>query len=132
MKSKRPLGIIVLGIFFLQTLIVTAKPIRTKDIFEYWDPSVEYSLAWCWQYDDKKEALKICRKAAEQGNAEALLTIGMCYWAGFSSTGIREDKTEAIYWFRRSAEKGNVKAQLFLGECYAKGEGIKKKQKQSN
>ena len=61
--------------------------------------------------EDKEEAVKWFRKAAEQGIAEAQFQLGNCY---FNGEGVREDKTEALKWFRKAAEQGYVMAADIL------------------
>jgi hypothetical protein len=61
------------------------------------------------------QAVKLLRKAAEHGNAEAQLQLGSMYFQG---TGVPKDYSEAANWFKKAAEKGNVVAQLSLGDMY--------------
>ena len=51
---------------------------------------------------DKVEAAKWFLKAAEQGNAEAQLNIGLMYDNG---EGVQQDKMEAAKWYRKAAEQ---------------------------
>jgi len=71
--------------------------------------------------DGLAEAVKLYRKAAEQGNAEAQSNLGVMYDEG---EGVLQDDAEAVKWFRLSAEQGFPKAQALLGIMYAKGEGV--------
>ncbi len=41
--------------------------------------------------------------AAEQGDAQAQLNLGVCYWNG---NGVAKDYAEAVKWFRKAAEQG--------------------------
>ncbi|HCN07703.1 MAG TPA: hypothetical protein DIT01_07195, partial [Lentisphaeria bacterium] len=66
------------------------------------------------------EAVKWCRKAAEQGDAAAQLNLGKMYATGL---GVPEDDAEAFKWFRKAAEQGYADAQYHLGLMYANGEG---------
>ena len=70
---------------------------------------------------DKKEAVKWFRKAAEQGNASAQLNLGYCYENG---EGVEQNKAEAVKWYRKAADQGEAKAQYNLGNCYDNGEGV--------
>jgi TPR repeat protein len=70
---------------------------------------------------DKTEAAKLFHKAAEQGQVNAQLYLGICYDKG---TGVNQNKTEAAKWCRKAAEQGDAKAQFRLGEYYDKGEGV--------
>ena len=63
------------------------------------------------------------RKAAEQGNTEAQLYLGSCYFYG---DGVAQDKAEAVKWWRRAAEQGNVLGQDEIAWCYFTGKGVEK------
>lgn len=82
------------------------------------------------QYGDREcaagnyaEAVKWYRKAAEQGNADAQNSLGVCYYNG---NGVVQDYSEAVKWFRKAAEQGNAAAQSKLGACYQLGKGVKR------
>ncbi len=72
---------------------------------------------------DKSEAVKWYRKAAEQGHATAQYNLGCMYNLG---EGVREDDSEAVKWYRKAAEQGNSWAQYILGNMYYDGEGVEK------
>ncbi len=63
------------------------------------------------------------RKAAEQGDAEAQLNLGVMYC---QYDGVKRDPVEAMKWFRKSAEQGNAIAQYRLGFAYDTGDGVTK------
>ena len=42
------------------------------------------------------------KQAAEQGNAEAQIKLGDCYYKG---TGVNKDLIEAVKWYRTAAEQ---------------------------
>ena len=67
--------------------------------------------------EDKKEALKWIRKAAEQGDMDAQFLLGVCY-SGYE--GIPENKTEAVKWFRAAAGQGSEEAQAVLDDLGVK------------
>ncbi len=67
------------------------------------------------------EAVKLFRKAAEQGDADAQYNLGLCYDNGW---GVVENKPEAVRWYREAAEQGISNAQYNLGWCYSHGEGV--------
>ena len=69
------------------------------------------------------EAVKGYRMAAEQGNADAQLNLGMLYYTGL---GVRQDYAEAVKWFRGAAEQGEADAQVSLGLMYQAGQGVPK------
>ena len=61
------------------------------------------------------EAVRWVRRAAEQGDAEAQLTLGVMYAAG---RGVAQDEAEAVRWFRRAM------AQFSLGDAFAADRGV--------
>ena len=60
-------------------------------------------------------------RAAEQGDAEAQLSLGVLHLRG---EGVPQDKAEAVRWFRIAASQGDATAQFNLGVMYHSGEGI--------
>ena len=68
--------------------------------------------------DDFLDAVK---KAAEQGQVDAQLNLGVRYARG---DGVTQDYAEAERWFRQAAEQGHAGAQNNLGVMYDKGEGV--------
>ena len=72
--------------------------------------------------EDDEEAVKWYRKAAEQGNADAMYKLGKCFYNGL---GVEEDEEEAVKWFRKAADQGNADAMHKLGFCYLFGRGVK-------
>ncbi len=57
--------------------------------------------------EDKAEAVKWFRKAADQGNADAQYHLGLCYYYGY---GVEEDNAEAVNWLKKAADQGNEEA----------------------
>ena len=72
---------------------------------------------------DYAEAVKWYRKAAEQGDAAAQVTLGDHYIQG---RGVPKDYIEAAKWYRKSADHGHGYPQLKLGELYEEGLGVTK------
>ena len=74
-------------------------------------------------YDSKdyEKAVILFKKAAEQGNAQAQLRLGMLYANG---QGVPVDDQQAVSWYRKAAEKKVVEAQFYLAVRYANGNGI--------
>lgn len=72
---------------------------------------------------DEVEAVKWLLRAAEQGQAVAQSTLGICYCSG---QGVTKDYVEAVKWLRKAAEQGNDVAQTVLGDRYCNGEGVAK------
>lgn len=61
------------------------------------------------------------KNKAEQGNAEAQYSLGVCYRCG---DGVEKNLEEAIKWYRKAAEQGYARAQHNLGICYYNGDGV--------
>jgi TPR repeat protein len=73
--------------------------------------------------EDKTEAMKWFRKAAEQGHLDAHTFLGDMYFQG---DGVPQDCAEAVEWYRKPAEQGDDVAQFKLGEMYEEGKGVQK------
>ncbi len=69
------------------------------------------------------EAVTWYRKAAAQGEANALRNLGVCYLYG---KGVRKEPAEAATWFRKAADLGNQDAPEDLGDLYQDGVGVAK------
>ncbi len=67
-------------------------------------------------------------KAAELGDADAQVTLGVMYENG---RGVTQDYQKAVKWYLNAAELGNVDAQLYLGFMYEKGKGVAQDYKQA-
>jgi TPR repeat protein len=67
------------------------------------------------------EAVKWYRLAADQGNAEAQLSLARMYETG---RGVPQSDTDAATWYRRAADQGEPWAQTNLGVKYARGQGV--------
>ena len=107
---------------------------------------------------DRKEAAKWYRKAAEQGMVEAQIALGELYCRGEGAEQNIEEgikwlriaaeqgdvwaqyilgskcekfgtEEEAAKWYRKAAEQGLVNAQYQLGWCYEYGRGVRKNSK---
>jgi hypothetical protein len=68
-------------------------------------------------------ALKVWLPQAQQGDAEAQVTLGEIYEKGL---GGMADPALAAQWYLKAAEQGNSRAQVNLGYLYEKGLGVKK------
>ena|SRR3990170_4178951 len=64
------------------------------------------------------ERITQCRKAADQGDAEAQYSLGIAYAEG---RGVPQDSAEALKWLREAADQGLGLAQCVLGHCYQEG-----------
>jgi len=77
---------------------------------------------------DPFEAAVWCRKAAEQGNVDAMRTLAICLENG---DGVTEDFDEMAKWYRKAADKDDPQSQFKLGVCYRDGLGVVKDEKQA-
>jgi TPR repeat protein len=59
------------------------------------------------------EFIKWCRRAAEQGMADAQESLGRAYLNGHN--GVEEDVYEAVKWIRMAAGQNSATAQYLLG-----------------
>ncbi|MCL2711495.1 MAG: SUMF1/EgtB/PvdO family nonheme iron enzyme, partial [Planctomycetaceae bacterium] len=97
---------------------------RGSQLVETGNPFAQCCQAHCYLKgigvpEDKAEAVKWFRKAAEQGNAAGQGCLGV-YYRG------EGDEEEAVKWLRKAAEQGDAFAQFFFGECYTNGSGVPK------
>lgn len=65
-----------------------------------------------------QEALDFFNKAAKQGNASGMFSLGAIYGGG---NHLKENRVEAQKWFLKAAELGHSKAQLMLGRYLLNG-----------
>lgn len=70
-----------------------------------------------------KKTVEWYQKAAENGNADAMYRLELCYDVG---AGIKKDLEKAIKWYQKAAENGHEKAMFMLGLYYYEGEGAQK------
>ncbi|MDC0431824.1 sel1 repeat family protein, partial [Paracoccaceae bacterium] len=90
------------------------------------DPEAQAELGRMYYFgeiteENKTEAVKWYRLAAEQGHVDAQVLLGMVYDIG---SGIAKDGAEAVKWYRLAAEQGFAAGQYFLGGMYEFGTGI--------
>jgi TPR repeat protein len=79
------------------------------------------SALFCSGAEIDAEAVKLYRKAAEQGHAKAQYNLALMYYNG---EGVAKDDAAAVEWFCKAAEQGNAMAQYNLGFTYATGGGV--------
>lgn len=92
-----------------------------KIVLQNVDIGVEGLLRSAEEYSVKQdyaEAVKLWRKAAEQGHAGAQRMVGECFLFGI---GVVKDEREANKWYREAAEQGDARAQGIVGENYYYG-----------
>jgi len=63
------------------------------------------------------EAVKRYQTAAEQGNAEAQIALGMVHASA-------QNYAEAVKWIRKAAEQGDANGQYILATVYAEGRNV--------
>ena len=66
------------------------------------------------------------RQMAEGGDPAAENALGLRYFQGDPSAGLKQNELEAARWFIAAAEHGNVAAQSKLGFLYWSGRGVPK------
>ncbi len=67
---------------------------------------------------DIKEAERLYRLAAYEGDSSAQNSLAECYCTGI---GVEKDTKEAVLWYRLAAGQGNLSAQKSLGDYYQGG-----------
>jgi TPR repeat protein len=65
-----------------------------------------------------EEAVRLFRRASDQGLAEAQYHLGTMYTNG---TGVTKDDAEARRWYQKAADQGFSDAQRALDELQAAG-----------
>jgi hypothetical protein len=68
--------------------------------------------------EDRAAAFRWFGLAAEAGNADGQLKLGVCYKAGY---GVTPDHPAALRWFHASAAQGNASAMGYVGEYFQNG-----------
>jgi TPR repeat protein len=71
---------------------------------------------------DYAEAIRLYRKAANQGDAHAQSILGVMNCNG---QGVKQDYAEAARLYRKAADQGHANAQLNLGNMYNNGYEVK-------
>jgi TPR repeat protein len=75
-----------------------------------------------------QNSLQILIEKANNGDTNAQLNLGRCYWKG---QGIAQDYKEAVKWFTKAAEQGNADAQYILGIMFYNGQSVKQDYKEA-
>lgn len=63
------------------------------------------------------------RQAAQDGNVEAMTSLGLAYLHG---EGIAVQEDSALQWLRKAANRGDPRAMTELGNAYLKGQGVER------
>ena len=80
---------------------------------------VIYETGYLWVEKDEKQAFEWYSKAANQGCAGAMTSVGWCMYNGI---GVESNLSNALSWLKEAATRGDLRGQLFLAEIYAKDE----------
>jgi TPR repeat protein len=79
---------------------------------------------------DHREAARLYRLAADQGNADGQSHLGELYW--FGQGGLPKDEREAARLFRLAADQGDAGSQNDLGFLYEhSGGGLPKNEREA-
>jgi len=74
-----------------------------------------------YQRAEYRQAWRLWRPLAENGDKFAQLTLGFMYHDG---KGVEKDEAKATDWFQRAADLGLAPAQFNLGNAYRFGRGV--------
>ena len=69
------------------------------------------------------EAIKWCRKAAEQGHVQAQYNLGRSFYNG---QGVRKNFADAAKWYLKAAQQGHAGITVHAMYAYENGEGVPK------
>jgi len=75
-----------------------------------------------YNHGNYREAVKLWKKAANQGDAEAQLNLGLMYDNG---QGVKQNYVKAVKWWKKAANQGDAEAQNNLALMYDNGQGVK-------
>lgn len=70
---------------------------------------------------ERKESIKLFRKAAALGDSSGMRNLGYCYAVGIN---VERNKEEGARWYTESAEAGNARAMCNIGVMYDFGNGV--------
>lgn len=76
-----------------------------------------------WRRGDHPTAIELYRHGAEQGDAQAMVVLGLLYAHG---RRVEKNEREAVRWFAEAAKLGYADGQYRLGWMYARGNGLPK------
>lgn len=116
--------VIVIGLIVWLIVAASAPSQTTPSDTVASEPAPEASN--CYDYGEKenwKSALPHCTIAAQKGDAESQVWLGLMYEYGW---GVDKDLSEAVNWYRKSADQGDGYGQYNLGTMYEYGQGVEK------
>jgi TPR repeat protein len=73
------------------------------------------------QTKDYAQAMHWCQMAADQGTADAEVSVGAMYDHG---QGVPQDYAKALPLYQRAAAQGDATAEFYLGVLYERGRGV--------
>ena len=79
--------------------------------------------------DQEEEAVKWFKKAADNGDDNGLIYLGIAHLQG--TGGVPLDPVKAFECFNKSAALGNAEAENMLGVCYQNGQGTEQDEEQA-
>ena len=81
-----------------------------------------YKIGFCYEEGEEinfqqsyDKAAYWYEKAAEKGNVDAQIRLGLFYQEGYS---VEKDYEKAVYWYEKAAEKNSIEAQYRLAQLY--------------
>ncbi len=126
-KTKKNIFLVVLTLFLSSFTLVacgnstnTAKQ-EANNSQQNIDPLFEKAQN-LFDQDKYKDAYKIFKQLADQGDAKAQNALGNGYQHGFWGN---VDFDNAIYWYNKAIENSEPRAAYNLASLYEKGEGLK-------
>lgn len=60
-------------------------------------------------------------EAAESGNADAQLVLGLCYRYGWE---VEVDQLRSVFWLQKAANRGAIFAAFLVGDAFERGAGV--------
>src|SRR5207253_4849315 len=81
-----------------------------------------------WSSDVCSSDLMWYRKAAEKGNPQAQLNLGIHCEQG---QGVEQEDAVALGWYSKAAEQGYAAAEVALGNMYHRGRGVAQEDRKS-
>ena len=106
------------------------KPLKSLLLFSFLLVVINFSIVFADDFQDamdaanrgdSKEAVRLFRLSAAEGNEYAQYNLGHMYAEG---QGVPQNYKEAFKWFRIAAEQGMPQAKKNLGYMYEKGQGV--------
>ena len=85
----------------------------------YMQPQFQFNMGN--GYNAARNEAAALTRAATQGNVEAMLNLGYCYYYG---QGVAQSYSNAITCWTQAAQRGNTEAQYILGKCYYNGDAV--------